>query len=111
MARLVELRRTCREIGCDRAAVVELRTRVDTPVGVYCRQHGTKMLRGVMASEVGALCGACGHPIHWRECRAAGNGRLVDGCYCRRRGPHSDAPLTEEQVTTRAGKPWPEGDK
>lgn len=42
------------------------------------------------------LCGSCGHPAHWRACRAAGNGRLVDGCYCRRRGPHSDAPQYAE---------------
>jgi hypothetical protein len=60
--------------------------------------------------EADARCGACGHPIHWRACRAAGNGRLVDGCYCRRRGPHSDAPLTAEQQATRAGRaPYHEG--
>lgn len=39
-----------------------------------------------------ARCDACGHPIHWRACRAAGNGRLVDGCYCRRREPFFDDP-------------------
>lgn len=61
-----------------------------------------------------ARCGACNHPAHWRECQATVVGLLGSTmlCPCRRRGPHADAPLTEEQIATRAGKPWPpEGDK
>lgn len=31
------------------------------------------------------LCGGCGHAVHWRACAGP-------QCYCRRRGPHGEAP-------------------